>query len=90
MKTLDATTPDVVVEDCRGVVKLISETINQVRKGQLDPRIANAVGYLSAVLIKAVEQGDLEQRIGELEALTKGRSQSMDLSLDLAGPYDNH
>ena len=42
MKTLDADAPEVKVEDCGDVVALISDTINQVRKGQLDPRAALA------------------------------------------------
>ena len=71
MKTLDPAAPDVNVEDCQDVVILISETINQVRKGQIDPRVANAVGYLANVLIRAVEQGEMEKRIAELEATVK-------------------
>ena len=74
MKTLDADAPDVKVADCRDVVKLISEMINQVRKGQVDPRVANAVGYLANVLIKAIEQGELEERLAELETLVKSRA----------------
>jgi hypothetical protein len=74
MKTLEATTPDVEIEDTRDVVRLIAETINQVRRGQIDPRVANAVGYLANVLIRAVEQGELERRMAELEALVKIRS----------------
>jgi hypothetical protein len=71
MRTLDATAPDVRVENCQDVVLLLSQTINQVRKGQIDPRVANAVGYLANVLIRATEQGELEKRLAELEALVK-------------------
>ena len=74
---LDADAPDVKVEDCRDVVSLMSETINQVRKGVIDPRVANAVGYLANILIKAMEQGELESRIETLELLVKGRSQAL-------------
>jgi hypothetical protein len=73
MKTLANNEPDVKIEDCRGVVSLISETINQVRRGQIDPRIANAIGYLSTVLLKAVETGEMEGRLIELESLVKAR-----------------
>ena len=73
MKTLAADAPDMEIADCRDVVRLISATINQVRKGTLDPRVANAIGYLANVLIKAVEQGELENRLSELEAVIKGR-----------------
>lgn len=48
---------------------LIVETINQVRTGQVDIRIANAVGYLSNILIKARETADLEQRVEKLEEI---------------------
>lgn len=74
MKTLSADTPDMKIEDSKDVVKLISATINQVRKGEIDPRVANAIGYLANILIKAVEQGDLEGRIADLEAVMKARS----------------
>lgn len=84
MKVLADDVPDIAVRDCRDVVALVSETINQVRKGQIDPRVANAVGYLANVLIKAVEQGDIEQRIKELEDLVKIRTRSSD-DLGLTG-----
>ena len=81
MKTLDADAPDVKVESCQDIVRLIGETINQVRKGQLDPRVANAIGYLTNVLIKAYEQGDLEKRIEDLEAAVMKKSGTSDLSM---------
>jgi len=65
----------------KDAVALISETINQVRKGQVDPRVANAVGYLANVLIKAVEQGELESRLAEVEAAIKGQRPSSDLAM---------
>jgi hypothetical protein len=83
MRTLDASAPEVKVKDCQDVVMLISDTINQVRRGQIDPRVANAVGYLANVLIRAVEQGDLEKRLAELEALIKAPRLNPSLSDDL-------
>jgi hypothetical protein len=81
INTLDATAPDVKVKDCGDVVALISETINQVRKGMIDPRIANSVGYLANVLIKAFEQDELETRIERLEALIERRNQTSELTM---------
>ena len=69
------------VEDCGDVVALISETINQVRKGMIDPRVANSVGYLANVLIKAFEQDELETRIERLEALLERRSVTSELTM---------
>jgi len=81
MKTLDETAPDVKVQDAGDVVTLISETINQVRKGKIDPRVADAVGYLSNILVKAVEQDKLESRIERLEALLGDRNPAQDLTM---------
>jgi hypothetical protein len=76
MVTLPADTPDVKVEDGADVVKLIAETINQVRRGQIDPRVANTVAYLSNVLLAATGRREVESRIAELESLVKGRRNS--------------
>jgi hypothetical protein len=81
IKTLGATGSDVKVEDCGDVVALLSQTINQVRKGMIDPRVANSVGYLANVLIKAFEQDELETRIERLEALLERRSEASELTV---------
>jgi hypothetical protein len=81
IRALDAAAPDVKVEDCGDVVALVSETINQVRKGVIDPRVANSVGYLANVLIKAFEQDELETRIEKLEALFERRSEASERTM---------
>src|SRR5438445_4817103 len=40
-------TPDDPLRSTTDVSTLLSESINQVQRGQLDPRMANAVGYLA-------------------------------------------
>jgi predicted site-specific integrase-resolvase len=47
----------------------LAETINQVRRGEIDPRISTAIGYLAAILLKAKQQDELDQRIKRLEAI---------------------
>lgn len=74
MKTLSETTPDVKIQNSADVVVLICDTINQVRKGAIDPRVANAVGYLANLATKALEQNDLETRIEKLEELFEERA----------------
>ena len=76
MATLPADVPDVIVEDGADVVKLLGATINQVRRGEIDPRVANAVGYLSNIVLAATGQRELESRLAELETLVKNRRQS--------------
>ena len=76
MPTLPADAPDVKVEDGADVVKLLGATINQVLHGEIDPRVANAVGYLSNIVLSATGQRELENRLAELETLVKNRRQS--------------
>jgi len=72
---LHASAPDAKVETADDVCRLLSDTINQVRKGVLDVRIANSVGYLAGVILKARSLGELEDRIVEIERhITKERS----------------
>jgi hypothetical protein len=58
-------TPDAVVEDVAGVVVLLGETINQVRRGALDAKIAHCTGYLSSILLRALEGAELAKLIQE-------------------------
>src|SRR5262249_47714397 len=47
---------DVQVRSLGDVVTLVEATINDVRTGRVDVRVANAVGYLVNVAIRALEQ----------------------------------
>ena len=76
MATLPADAPDVKVEDGADVVKLLGATINQVRRGEIDPRVGNSVGYLANIILAATGQRELESRLAELETLVKSRRQS--------------
>jgi hypothetical protein len=62
---------DIEVRDVAGVVALLADSINRVRKAGLDPKIANAIGYLASVLLRALSESELERRIAELERLAQ-------------------
>ena len=64
---LPSTTADYPLSRAKDAVALLALTINQVLRGQIDPRIANAVGYLVTVQLKALEQGETEERLATLE-----------------------
>jgi len=72
-------TPRRPVKTAGDVIDLLSETINQVRTGALDPRVGNCVGYLSGIVLKAAEQGELEERLAALEATVHGHRPPEDL-----------
>lgn len=84
-KVLDAETPAKDVKSVADVKGLLSDTIHQVRTGVIDPKVANCVGYLSGILLKAIEVGDIEERLAAMEAVV-GRSQSTGLAGDFDRP----
>jgi hypothetical protein len=50
------------------VCDLLGDTINQVRCGLMDSRIATAVGYLAGTLLRGLEHGQLDDRLIRIEA----------------------
>jgi hypothetical protein len=65
---LPADMPDNPLRNTQDISALLAESINQVRRGQLDPRVANSVGHLASILLGALQQGPLEERLARLEA----------------------
>jgi hypothetical protein len=61
-------TPDHPLSNTTEVSAFLADSINQLRRGQLDPRVANGMGYLTGVLLRALEQGPLEERMAKIEA----------------------
>ncbi len=65
---LPVDTPDHPLGNTVDVSALLSDSINRLRRGQLDPRVANAMGYLTSVLLRSLEQGPVEERLAMIEA----------------------
>jgi hypothetical protein len=59
---------DVPLTSVRDVVVLLGDTVNRVRKGELDAKVGNCLGVLSGVLLRALEEGDLAEQIQQLRA----------------------
>lgn len=51
------------------VLGLIETTINDVRAGRVDVKVANAIGYLANVSVKVIQQTDIEARLEVLESV---------------------
>jgi len=68
LPALPPDTPDFPLNSARDAGALLDRTINQLLRGKLDPRIANAVGYLLTVKLKAEDKGELEGRVAALES----------------------
>lgn len=54
--------------NCPGdVIYLLVDTINQVRAGSMDARIANCLGVLSSHLLRAMEHGEMQESLARIE-----------------------
>jgi len=62
MPAMTLTTP-------KDAVLLIAETINQVRAGQLDIRVANCLGVLAGHFLKALEVSQLNDKVEFIERM---------------------
>jgi hypothetical protein len=69
-------TADHPLGDTNQVSVLLADSINRLRRGQLDPRVSNAVGYLASVLLKALENGRIEDRLARLEGVMTGNRET--------------
>ena len=65
---LGADTPDYPLGNPIEVSNVLAASINQLLRGKLEPKIGNALGYLATVLLKALEQGPLENRLAKIES----------------------
>ena len=56
-------TPDHRLQNTQDISNLLAHSINQVLRGQLDPKVGNSVGYLASVMLRSLEQGRTEERV---------------------------
>jgi hypothetical protein len=70
------------------VAELLGDTINQVRRGEIDLRVSNAIGYLSGILLSAIEKGTFEARLTALEAAVANPSASTNVPFDESDRFD--
>lgn len=64
---IDEELPEIEIKSTNDVVKLLEDTVNRVRKGQIDIRIANTLAYIAGHLIKALEISDVGKRLERFE-----------------------
>jgi hypothetical protein len=77
--TVPADAEDLELEHPRDVMRLLADSINRLRKGNLDPRIANAIGYLASGLLKAIDWAVVAEQLDQLKREMdemKGRNQN--------------
>src|SRR5262245_30499956 len=60
--------PDLPLKTITDVLDLIGSTVNDVRKGKVDPKIGNCIGVLAGVFLRAFEASVLPDEIAALKA----------------------
>ncbi len=58
------------VED---VISLIEDTINRIRTTDMSHQQANSIGYLSGIILKALEADSLESRLNNIQNVLERR-----------------
>jgi hypothetical protein len=78
---LPSTSPTPPLDSPQQVSELLRETVGQVRRGEIAPAVANAVGYLCGVALRSFEL-DLARRLGALEQIARERKTPMVVRID--------
>lgn len=66
---LDLDLPEMVINNPTDVVAAATQTINELRSGQLPPKLASTLGYLLGIVLKAYEIANLDQRVEMIESV---------------------
>ena len=80
--------PVTTLRTASDVATLLGETINQVRRGEIDLRVSNAIGYLSGILLSAIEKGSFEARLATLEVAVANPSPATGVPFDEDSRFD--
>lgn len=70
---LRAPLPPLKLGNAKDVIVLLEDTINGVRSGELDVRIANCLGFLTDKLLKAYEVAELNDKVDAMERFLEKR-----------------
>lgn len=74
LMTIPAPLPPMALNKPNDAIELIADTINRVRAGQLDVKIANCLGVLAGHLLKAFEVSKLNDKVEEITRVIEKRT----------------
>jgi hypothetical protein len=79
-------TSDLSLRSEKEIALLVEQTVNQLLKGDIDPKPAGIIGNLASTLIRLRKPADIEERVSRLERTHGVRFQErpeFDLDRDL-------
>ena len=65
------------------ITTLLTDTISQVRRGQIAVPVANSVGYLAGITLKVLERDEIEQRVARLESVLARQKASLEADSEI-------
>jgi hypothetical protein len=74
LMTMPAPLPAMSLTAPNDAIDLLADTINRVRAGELDVRIANCLGVLAGHLLKAFEVSKLNDKVEEITRIVERRA----------------
>ena len=89
MAVLPGDTPHHPLGTATDVSALLADSINRLRRGQLDLRVANGIGYLAGILLKALDQR-LEERVAHLEVVMSGKKEADAGAFEFQSAKESH
>jgi hypothetical protein len=69
------------VQSSQAIIAHLAATLDLVKQGELDPKVASSIATVTNTLMKAISQGEMEARLTSLEAMTNTASDSLELDL---------
>ena len=67
LAVLSPDTAPLILRTAEDVGKLMVTTINQVRVGEIDVKVANTIGFLAGIWLRTMELGQIADRLEALE-----------------------
>jgi hypothetical protein len=64
--------PDVRLANVQDVLDLLASTASGVRRGQIDTKVGSCLAYVASISLRALEAGELAERVAELEQRLEG------------------
>ena len=61
--------PAIDLSTARDAMNLFCRTINELRAGLIDVRVANCIGFLTGQFIRAVELTEVEEKLAKIEEM---------------------
>lgn len=72
-KKLELNLEPVLLRDANDVILFLNTVINELRGGQIPPKLASCCGFLVNQLLRAIEIGSLEEKVKTLEKIIEQR-----------------